>query len=170
MKESFKSYAEYCGLSSMNWLTFLNGVIKAGITSKNRIIIHRRNPKHYLKLNLKKSSDLIKSWKSCAIGSLDYRIPREPYKFFGEHEGERIESGGEPLDQILRELGIQFMCLIEESKWIEAKKILILINKRGNIILKMMEQDRKNNDILNKFDMSDVSNKEKVSTNHETRN
>lgn len=104
-----KTYAEEEGVEPFNWHAFLELAIEDAITGQESL----------------DAIDEAEDWVTCACGNQCALIPRDP-------------NHGSPLDEKLRELGVNFMLAIGSCDYQGAKIILTRIEQRSSEILTAM--------------------------------
>lgn len=96
--------------NGMSWLTFLDHAI----ADPESVTLDER----------KAAEDLANQWPTCACGELCKSLPRGTL--------------GEPRDEELYRLGMQFIYAIDDRYWESAKRILLQIEARTSQLLKEM--------------------------------
>ena len=96
----------------------------------NRFLDHAINKKEPTQREWRKAVSLAQSWVTCACGNQCSILPRE--------------KDGEPVDQELSQLGLEFAWNIQSKEWTYAYKILQKIEKLSAKLIQKRIDDSKN--------------------------
>ena len=95
------------------WRKRLGGAIE------NRRELKARDKKIHQEMSLAAGK-----WLSCAIGENRKKLEKKGYKFYGKDRGINFCYDGEPLDETLFDLGLEFNDLIDDANYEGALGVL----------------------------------------------